>query len=417
MRIALLHQNFPGQLGQLATSLQARGDDVLAIGGLQARALPPIPLATYDPCPPGGVPACHAWAADLQTKALRAQAVGQQLEQLRQQGWVPDVLVGHSGWGELLAVKDVLPRVPVLHLMEYFYAVEGSDVGFDPEFRDESWTNRTRVRLRRAAQLLALQDLDWAVLPTPFQANTIPPEYHNRLSLIHEGIDTAHIRPISSRHINLQKAGLRFRPGDEVVSFVNRNLEPMRGFHSFMRCLPTLQRLRPNAHVVIVGSDGVSYGQPPAGGGTWKQHLLEELQGQLDLSRIHFVGKIPHPVLHDLFRVCSCHVYLTYPFVLSWSLLEAMSCETVVIGSDTPPLHDVIEPGRNGLLVDFFDTTAMAERIAAVLADYAGHRHLGQAARRTVVERYDLHSVCLPQMLQLVDDVAAGRPGRQPFST
>jgi glycosyltransferase involved in cell wall biosynthesis len=335
--------------------------------------------------------------------------VGHQLEQLRQQGWVPDVVVGHSGWGELLAAKDVLPRTPVLHLMEYFYAVEGADVGFDPEFRQDDWGNRTRVRLRRAAQLLALQDLDWAVLPTRFQANTIPPEYHSRLSLIHEGIDTTRIKPDRSRHINLKKAGLRFRPGDEVVSFVNRNLEPMRGFHVFMRCLPLLQRLRPKAHVVIVGGEGVSYGKPPAGGGTWKQRLLDELQGQLDLSRIHFVGYIPHGVLHDLFQVCSCHVYLTYPFVLSWSLLEAMSCEAVVIGSDTAPLHDVIEPGRNGLLVDFFDTTAMAQRIAAVLADYAGHRHLGQAARRTVVEHYDLHRVCLPQMLQLIDTLAAGR--------
>jgi glycosyltransferase involved in cell wall biosynthesis len=409
VKIAFVHQNFPSQFRHLAPALQAAGAELISIGASHAAGLQSVPLERYNPCCEGEPPTCHPWVTDLQTKAIRAKAVGLQLEQLRREGWVPDLLIGHSGWGELLAVKDVLPEVPVLHLVEYMYQVKGADVGFDPEFANPDWQESTRVRLRRAAQLLAINDLDWAVLATPFQASTVPKPFHDRLSVIHEGIDTAAITPLPDRVITLQKAGLRFKPGDEVVSFVNRSLEPMRGFHVFMRCLPLLQRLRPNAHVVIVGGDGVSYGPPPAQGGSWKQVLLAELEGQLDLSRVHFVGNIPHGVLHDLFRVCSCHVYLTYPFVLSWSLLEAMSCEAVVVGSDTAPLHDVIDPGRNGLLVDFFDTSAMAQRIAAVLADYAGHRHLGQAARRTVVEHYDLHSVCLPQMLQLIDTLAAGR--------
>lgn len=409
MKVLFVHTNFPGQYRHLAPALRARGEDVCAIGGPTATGLEGVPLHRYDPMPSGGVPPCHPWAADLQTKALRAEAAGHVLSNLLATGWRPDVVVGHPGWGELLAVKDLLPHVPVLHQVEFVYQLQGADAGFDPEFARDHWTTCTRLRLRRATQLLAFHDLDWGLAPTPWQASTAPPEFRNRLSVIHEGIDTARIGPLPDRRITLQKAGLTFRPGDEVVSFVARNLEPYRGFHRFLRMLPALQRQRPRAHVVIVGADGVSYGSPPASGGTWRQVLLRELEGQLDLSRIHFVGRIPHGVLHDLFRVCACHVYFTYPFVLSWSLLEAMACEAVVVGSATAPVQDVISHGENGLLVDFFDGEALAATVAEVLADPAAHRPLGQAARRTVVEHYDLQSVCLPRQLALLDALAAGR--------
>ncbi|MEI6031722.1 MAG: glycosyltransferase [Synechococcaceae cyanobacterium ELA739] len=312
-------------------------------------------------------------------------------------------MVRHPGWGELLAIKDLLPSVPVLHQVEFVYQLEGGDVGFDPEFGLPDWRNRTRIRLRRSTQLLALQDLDWGLAPTPWQASTVPIEYQSRLSVIHEGIDTALISPEGPAEINLQQAGLCLRPGDEVVTFVARNLEPYRGFHRFMRALPLLQQLRPQARVLIVGGQEVSYGSAPDGGGTWKEALLRELQGQLDLSRIHFVGRIPHGLLHQLFRVSACHVYLTYPFVLSWSLLEAMACGALVIGSATPPVQDVIQSGVNGRLVDFFDTPGLAKAIADVLADPAAQIPLRQAARRTVVQRFDLQTVCLPQQLALVD--------------
>jgi glycosyltransferase involved in cell wall biosynthesis len=401
--ILFIHQNFPGQYRHLAPALLARGHRVLAIGGPTARELAGIPLHRYDPMPAGGVPPCHPWVSDLQTKVLRAEAVGRTLEKLLAQGLKPDLVVGHPGWGELLAIKDLLPSVPVLHQVEFVYQLEGGDVGFDPEFDAPEWRTLTRIRLRRSTQLLALQDLDWGLAPTPWQASTVPVEFQSRLSVIHEGIDTAVISPEGPAEISLQQAGLRFRPGDEVVSFVARNLEPYRGFHRFMRALPLLQRLRPRAQVLIVGGLGVSYGSAPAGGGTWKDVLLRELDGQLDLRRIHFVGPVPHGVLHELFRVCACHVYLTYPFVLSWSLLEAMACGALVIGSATPPVQDVIEDGLNGRLVDFFDAKGLADAIAGVLADPAAQEPLRQAARRTVVQRFDLQTVCLPQQLALVD--------------
>jgi glycosyltransferase involved in cell wall biosynthesis len=409
MDLLFLHQNFPAQYRHLAGALAARGERVSAIGGPTSRALEGVSLHRYDPRPPAGVPACHPWAADLQTKCLRAEAVGGLLERLLAEGLQPDLVIGHPGWGELLAIKDLLPQVPVLHQVEFVYQLDGADTGFDPEFEPSGWRERARLRLRRAPQLLAFHDLDWGMAPTHWQASTVPAPFRERVSVIHEGIDTEAIAPRPGAEIRLQKAGLTFRPGDEVVSFVARQLEPYRGFHRFLRMLPQLQALRPAAHVVIVGGDGVSYGSEPPGGGSWRTVLLQELEGQLDLSRIHFVGQVPHPVLHDLFRVCACHVYLTVPFVLSWSLLEAMACGAVVIGSATAPVQEVIEHGCNGLLVDFFDGKALAAAIAAVLADPEAHRQLGVQARRDVVERYDLRQVCLPAQLALVDSLAAGQ--------
>jgi glycosyltransferase involved in cell wall biosynthesis len=388
-------------------ALQRRGDRVVAIGGPTSQPLPGLPLHRYDPLPAGGVPPCHPWAADFQTKVLRAEAVARCLETLLQAGLRPDLVIGHPGWGELLVVKDLLPDVPVLHQVEFIYQLQGADMGFDPEFADADWRQRARLRLRRAPQLLALQDLDWGLAPTPWQASTVPAPYRQRLSVIHEGIDTAAIAPQGAARLQLQRAGLTFAPGDELVSFVARNLEPYRGFHTFMRMLPLLQRLRPRAQVVIVGGEGVSYGAAPPGGGSWKEVMLRELGDDLDRRRVHFVGRVPHPVLHELFRVTACHVYLTVPFVLSWSLLEAMSCGALVIGSATAPVQDVIVDGHNGLLVDFFDHRALAQRLAAVLADPSPHGGLRREARRTVLERFDLARVCLPRQLELVDRLMA----------
>ena len=401
--ILFVHQNFPGQYRHLAPALLQRGDSVQAIGGPTAQPLSGIPLHRYDPMPPGGVPDCHPWASDLQTKSLRAEAVGALLESLLAEGLRPDLVIGHPGWGELLAVKDLLPEVPVLHQVEFVYQLQGGDADFDPEFPSAGWRQRTRLRLRRAVQLLALQDLDRGLAPTPWQASTVPEVYRDRVSVIHEGIDTDAIRPDGPAIVRLKRAGLSFRPGDEVVTFVARSLEPYRGFHVFLRMLPLLLQLRPQAQVLIVGGDGVSYGSPPPGGGSWREWLLTELDGRLDCSRVHFVGTVPHALLHELLRVSACHVYLTYPFVLSWSLLEAMSCGALIVGSDTAPLRDVIRHGENGLLVDFFDGDALARTVAAVLADPAAHQPLRQAARATVVERFDLRRVCLPQQLALVD--------------
>ncbi|MFM7236796.1 MAG: glycosyltransferase, partial [Cyanobium sp.] len=327
MRVLLIHQNFPGQYRHLAPALVARGDQVIALGSPSAPGLPSasgVPLRRY--ALPKEAPQCHPWAADFQTKCLRAEAVARLAAQIREEGFVPDLVIGHPGWGELLAIKDVFPSVPVLHQLEWMYRLEGGDCDFDPEFPMASRDKRSQLRLRRPHQLLAFHDLDHAWAPTYWQAASAPEVFRDRISVIHEGIDTRAIAPNPSALIQLQRAGLTLRAGDEVLTFVARNLEPYRGFHTFLRLLPELQRRRPALQVLIVGGDGVSYGQPPKEGGSWRQALLRELAGQLDLDRLHFVGKVPHPVLHQLFQVCRAHAYFTVPFVLSWSLLEAMAC-------------------------------------------------------------------------------------------
>ena len=415
MRILIIHQNFPGQYRHLVGALIARDDEVQAIGAPHAPGMAGVSCFRYRLPSVGAVPAVHPWAQDFQVKVIRAEAVLRLLSERSDQIVRPDLILGHPGWGELLGIKDHWADVPVLHQLEFVYQLQGADTGFDPEF-PIALGSQTRLRLRRATQLMAFHDLDWALAPTHWQATTAPAAFRDRVSVIHEGIDTTAIAPRLGSYVNLEKRGLRFEPGDEVVSFVARNLEPYRGFHTFLRALPLLQKLRPRAHVILVGGEGVSYGPPPAQGGSWKQVLLAELEGQLDLGRIHFVGQVPHPVLHDLFRVCACHVYLTYPFVLSWSLLEAMACGAVVIGSDTSPVAEVISDGVNGLLVDFFSHEALAERVAEVLADPAAYRALALEGRRTVQQHFDLHGVCLPRQLALVDWLAAGGSARGTFS-
>ncbi|MGA1304031.1 MAG: glycosyltransferase [Cyanobium sp.] len=405
MRVLLIHQNFPGQYRHLAPALAARGDQLLALGAPSCPGLEGVPLLRYPL--PKEAPPCHRWAADFQTKCLRAEAVAQLAAQCRNGGFRPDVVVGHPGWGELLAIKDVFPEVPVLHQLEWVYPMEGGDCDFDPEFPLVDWEARSRVRLRRAHQLLAFADLDWAWAPTHWQAASAPPPFRDRISVIHEGIDTEAIGPDGAAEVQLERAGLTLRAGDEVLTFAVRNLEPYRGFHTFLRLLPELQRRRPRLQVLIVGGDGVSYGRPPEGGGTWRQVLLQELAGQLDLQRLHFVGTVSHSTLHRLFRVSRAHAYLSYPFVLSWSLLEAMACGAVVVGSATPAVEEVISDGDNGYLVDFFHRDAWLDRLEQVLADPEGQRAIAARARQTAVERYDLRSVCLPQQLALVDRVAA----------
>jgi glycosyltransferase involved in cell wall biosynthesis len=405
MRVLLIHQNFPGQYRHLAPALAARGDQLLALGAPHAPGLPPVDLRRYPL--PKEAPPCHPWAADFQTKCVRAEAVARLATQCRQEGFHPDLVIGHPGWGELLAIKDVFPSVPVLHQLEWVYPLTGGDSSFDPEFPVSEGEARSLVRLRRAHQLLAFHDLDHAWAPTHWQAASGPQEFRDRISVIHEGIDTRSIGPNPAVEVRLQRAGLTLRAGDEVLTFVARNLEPYRGFHTFMRLLPELMRRRPRLRVLIVGGDKVSYGRPPADGRTWRQVLLQELAGQLDMERLHFVGTVPHGVLHQLFQLCRAHVYLTYPFVLSWSLLEAMACGAVVVGSATPPVMEVIEAGRNGRLVDFFDQAAWLETLELVLAEPEAQRPLAAAARQTVVERYDLRQICLPRQLALVDQVAA----------
>jgi len=404
MQILLIHQNFPGQYKHIAAALVARGDEVTALCIENNPAPAGVKVYRYSP-KRGNTPNIHPWIQDTETKVIRGEACFLAAKQLRDQGYVPDIICAHPGWGEALFIKEIWPQVPLLSYFEFYYHPHGADVGFDPEF-PSSENDAPRLMAKNLANLMNLEQCDAGVSPTAWQKSTHPASFQHKIRVIHEGVDTEAIRPAADTTINLD-GGIALRPGDEVVTFVNRNLEPYRGCHSFMRAIPEIQRCRPQARIVIVGGDGVSYGSQPPKGTTWKAHFLKEVADQIDLSRVHFVGTVPYNAFIGLLQVSACHVYLTYPFVLSWSMLEAMSAGCLVVGSSTQPVEEVIRHGENGLLVDFFRPGEIAEQVVQALASPGDFAAIRQRARQTIVDRYDLKRICLPQHLAYIDELAA----------
>jgi glycosyltransferase involved in cell wall biosynthesis len=408
MRCLVVHQNVPGQFRHVAAALAARGHEVVALGVNKPAA--PVAGVRHVLYRDGARPPSrskHPLAgalSELTDKVVRGEAAAQAMQALRQEGFEPDVVVVHSGWGEAFFVKEVFPKARFIVYAEYFYGGEGGDSGFDPEFSRPSVAASERVRIRNTHLLHAISACDAALAPTQFQKGRHPAWAQDRIRVIHEGIDTDRFRPDPKASVKLQAAGLTLRPGDEVVTFAVRQLEPYRGYHVFTRALPLLQKLRPQARVVLVGGDGSSYSAQPPAGKTWKELFLAEVAPRLDMGRVHFVGRVPHEVLTQLMQVSAVHVYLTYPFVLSWSLMEAMSVGCLVVASDTEPVREVIEDGRNGLLTDFFDVEALAHRIADALARRAELEPLRAAARQAIVSKYDLARHCLPAQLALLEE-------------
>ncbi|WP_245239635.1 glycosyltransferase [Methylobacterium variabile] len=380
MRVLFVHQNFPGQYRHVAPALAARpGTEVVALGINPAPPLPGVRHLRYAVAGRSS-PGIHPLAASFETAVLRAEAAARAARALKAGGFHPDVICGHSGWGETLFLKDVWPGARLLTFAEFFYGASGADTGFDPEFPSPEG-DALRIRARNAAQLVAFEASDRLVSPTAWQASRVPAAFRDRLSVIHDGIDTDLLRPDPGARIALGRDGVSLGPDDEVVTFVNRNLEPYRGYHSFMRALPEILRRRPRARAVIVGGSDTSYGAKPPEGRTWREIYLDEVRSALDLSRVHFVGKVPYRDYVDLLRISAAHVYLTYPFVLSWSMLEAMALGCCIVGSATPPVEEVIRHGENGLLVDFFSAPAIAEAVVSVLADPGAAAPLRAAAR------------------------------------
>ena len=405
MKFLFVHQNFPAQFVHLAPALAARGHEVVALGisaGMpQMHGVRHVLHKPVGPAP-AQVPKDPSWE-EWAAKLARGHSCAVAMLELKAQGFTPDVVFVHPGWGEALYVKDVYPACRMLVYGEYYYGTPGGDSHFDPEFsRQADLAASERLRIKNTHLLHALAVADGGVSPTQFQKSRHPEWFQPRLEVIHDGIDTDRFRPDPNASVGLQKAGLELKAGDEVVTFVARQLEPYRGYHVFMRALPALLQARPNARVVIVGGEGVSYGAAPPKGKTWKGIFLSEVQDRLDMQRVHFVGTVPHEVLRRLLQVSAVHVYLTYPFVLSWSLLEAMSMGCLIVGSRTAPLEEVVRDRHNGLLVDFFDPAELAETVAGALAARSDLAHLRAAARETAL-LYDLRRECLPKMIRYVE--------------
>ncbi len=408
MKFLFVHQNFPGQFLHLAPALQARGHDILALTDAANPRAATVPVLRYRHDAQKVDPAATRLGRNYTQMSDRGVTVARAALQLRdQKGYAPDVIFGHSGWGETLFLKEVWPEAKLIVYAEFYYRGIGRDVGFDPEFSRNGF-DPVMIAQGRAAHLgQAMLHADAGLAPTRWQASTYPEVLQDRIRVIFDGVDTDRLRPDPAASLTLPD-GTALRAGDEVLTFVNRNMEPYRGYHIFMRALPDILAARPQAQVVIVGGDGVSYGSPAPEGKTWKDLYLDEVRDRLDLSRVHFTGKLPYPDFVSLLQVSRAHAYLTYPFVLSWSMLEAMAAGCLVVGSRTAPVEELLTDGETGLLVDFFDVAGWSARLIEALAEPEKFTPLREAARRRIVESYDLKTVCLPQMVAFVEDVARG---------
>ena len=393
MRVLFVHRNPPGQFRHLAPHLAAKpGHEIVFLGETAAPGMPGVRSAAYR-APKSAGEQTHPYVRRLEACVRRGQAAARALIDLRRGGFTPDMVIAHPGWGEVMFLREVLPRTRLLSYCEMFYRSEGQDTGFIPETLIDL-DGQCRIRTWNADLLTSLSIMDHGLSPTEWQRAQHPAEFLGRISVIHEGVDTQEVAPRADSTFSVPN-GPTFVCGDEVVTFVARDLEPLRGFAMLMRALPELLRRRPLAHVVICGGDGVSYGRPSPDGTTWREALERECR--IDSDRVHFVGKLARPQYLVLLRVSALHLYLTVPFVLSWSCVEALASGCLVLGSDVAPVREVIEDGVTGFLVDPRDPLGLARRAAELLAARARLTQVRRAARTLAVARFDLRDALVRQ--------------------
>ena len=406
LTVLFVHYDFPAQYrGLVSHYLHRPGTRVCAIR--DATRTDPVPGVIDAPYYDfGQAPAgLHPLAHNIEGQIRRGAASMEAAKGLRLSGYVPDLVYAHPGWGEALFIRDVFPEARFICYCEHYYDPCRADAIFDPEYPLPQFLWPV-VRMQNATGLLALSACTRGVSPTAWQSQGYPLEWQTKIEVIHEGVDTDSVRPDPAARFHLKELGLTLAPGDEVITYVARNLEPYRGFHTFMRALPSLMRLRPHCRVLIIGQDDVSYGIRLPGGQTYRQRY--EASHPVDPSRVHFLGPLTYPDYLSALHVSACHVYLTYPFVLSWSCLEAMAAGCLLVASDTEPVREVLAHGLNGFLVNFFDYEALAAQMAEVLA--RGHEldNMRALARETVLTRYDRNRICLPAQIRLAERALNG---------
>ncbi len=386
MRLLVVHQNFPGQFGHLVRNWMTRpGWEVRALGRDTCPGLAAFDGLTRYSLARQPRLQQHPYLRQMELATLHGQAAARAMLDLRRSGFVPDLVIAHPGWGETLYLKDVFPDARLIHLCEWYYDANGADLGFDPE-HPATFDDRARIRTWNALHTLNLTQCDTGVTPTRWQLSRHPELFQPKIQVWHEGIPCHQLGPDAGACIRMPR-GTVLKAGDPVITYVARNLEPYRGFHSFMRALAKVQQRDPRVQAVIVGGDDVSYGRRPPDAQHWREKMLREVK--LDPTRTHFSGRVPYAQYVKLLQISAAHVYLSYPFVLSWSLLEAMACGAPVIASDTAPVREVIRDDFNGRLVGFFDVECIAQRVLEVCLDRS--TRLRAAARATAL-RFSVES-------------------------
>jgi glycosyltransferase involved in cell wall biosynthesis len=400
MRILFIHNNFPAQYKHVISALtRTPGHQIGFITqNKDDVSLPGVTKLVYEPARKAHA-STHPYVKQFENAVLEGQAVVRVLEALKRQGFVPDLVCAHTGWGSAMFSKDVFPDSPVLLYCEWYTRLKGSDLDFDPA-DPPSLDHALRYRASNAAMLVDLEACDGGLSPTQWQKSRFPEAYHSRIQVLHDGVDTQYFKPVANAR--LQLPGLDLSQAEEIVTFVARGMDSYRGFPQFMEAMALLLQRRPQCHVVIVAADRTAYGPAAPGGISWK--AWTEARVTLDPARVHFTGLLPYSQYLQVIQASSVHVYLTVPFVLSWSLMEAMSTGCQIVASNTAPVKEVIEDGVNGWLVDFHDTRAIADRVEAALKDKVRAAEIRKNARETVLERYALAKM-LPKHLQLMDEM------------
>ena len=401
MNILFVHQNMPGQFGHLAAHLARDSENRVVFLTKADRPSPPgTSCVRYRPSR-ASHPSTHHYLRDFESAVLHGQAAARACLGMKKTGFTPDLVIAHPGWGEPLYIKDVFPRAKLVNYCEFFYRATGADVGFDPtEALDADIA--ARLRTRNAALMIALEACDRGFSPTEWQRSLHPSEWQQKIAVLFDGVDAERARPDARAAFRLPD-GTTLTRKDRVITYVARGLEPYRGLPNFMRALPEMLDALPEAVVLVAGADEVSYGRRPDGGRTWRQVMTEEVR--FDARRVHFLGQVPYADYLRLLQVSSAHIYLTIPFVLSWSAMEALAAGCIVIGSRTAPVEEVIRDGENGFLVDFFAPEKIAAKTIEAIKAGDALRDMRRRARESILGRYDL-ATCLPRQLRFLAEVA-----------
>ncbi len=404
MNILFVHQNMPGQYRELVQWLAATGQHRIYFL-TQRKNAPDLPGVETRKYQTHRTPAKDAYGLSRVWEEATGAGFGAAVAARRmelQEGFRPDIVVGHVGWGELIFFKQIWADVPIIGFFEYYYNLTGGSVGFDP---DEPISDHApfMMHARNAVPLANIETVDLGHCPTYWQRDRFPRSFHDRMYVCHDGIRTDKLRPDPDVSLGLGRLSRELTREDEVVTYVSRNLERTRGFHIFMRSLPRILRERPEARILIVGGNDVSYGGKSQHPGGLRAEMEAEVGKNLDWDRVHFLGNIPYPLYQKMIQLSRCHIYLTMPFVLSWSLLESMSMGATIVASDVAPVREAITHNETGLLVDFFDPDAVAAQVVKVLANPQDYAHIGKAARDHVVKEYDFLTKCLPEHIAQIN--------------
>ncbi len=418
-KILFIHQNFPAQFKHLAKFMsEDKKYDVhsLSLSNLKPsldnspilKGMDKISHHKYQ-IKTSSSENIHSLAMEFETKMIRAEAAAKKCFELKNNGLEPDLIISHPGWGELYFIKDIWPDTKLLSYFEFYYSSKGADVGFDT---NEPYTPKLdnnlffRLRARNAPGMMSYLDSDSLISPTNYQKSTAPNILHRKINVIHDGIETDIIKPQKNSYLKFTHMGkeIKLSNKDKIITFVSRNLELYRGYHIFMRSLPLIQKKHPDAYILIVGGDGVSYGASANNGKSYKDIYYDEVKGDLiNHENIIFLGNLEYKLFLTTINISDVHIYLTYPFVLSWSMLEAMSLEKLVIGSKTKPVEELIKDKQNGLLFNFFDYKKLAELTSDVLSNPDKYEKIRKNARKTIIDKYDLKTKILPKQLDLIE--------------